>query len=289
VTGALWAAASGVGFGVFQVLNARAIRDASSVYLATFVQLVVATAVFAGIVAGNGRLHRIADIPAAGLGWFAAAGMLHFFLGWTTLNQSQARIGAARTAPLLATSPVFGVAFALVYPGSVPGAVALAGIAVTVLGAYLVTAPGGAGVAALRDAWQGVATSAAWALSAVFTAAGLRVLDDALLGVTVGMGAAALAYGAVLVAVPRTRGGRLPHGAWGLKVLAGVVVALATWWRWLGLADAAVGVVLALQLLTVPTVLALVALRSGRDRLTARVWWGSGLVLSGVALLLARP
>lgn len=288
MTGALWAAASGVGFGVFQVLNARAIRDASSVYLATFVQLVVATAVFGGIVAAEGRISDLGEVPAVSLAFFAAAGMLHFFLGWTTLNLSQARIGAARTAPLLATSPVFGVMFALIHPGSVPGPMALAGIAVTVLGAYVVTAPGGAGMAALGDSFHGIATSAAWALSAVLTAAGLRGLDDPLLGVTVGMAAAALAYGAVLAMVPGARGGQLSRGAWGLKVAAGVVVAFATWWRWLGLADAAVGVVLALQLLTVPTVLALVALRPGQVRPPARVWWGSGLVLVGVALLLAR-
>jgi drug/metabolite transporter (DMT)-like permease len=35
----------------------------------------------------------------------------------------------------------------------------------------------------------------------------------------------------------------------------------------------------------VPTVLAIVALRPRHERLTARTWWGSALVLGGVVLL----
>ncbi len=108
MTGALWAALSGVGFGVFQVVNARAVRAGGSVYLATFVQVLVATAVFGVIVGAEGRAGQLADVPVGALVLFALAGMFHFFLGWTTMSQSQARIGAARTAPLIATSPNSG-------------------------------------------------------------------------------------------------------------------------------------------------------------------------------------
>jgi drug/metabolite transporter (DMT)-like permease len=274
----------GVGFGVFQVLNARAVRAGGSVYLATFVQLLVATGVFGAIVAAQGRVGQLADVPLGALVLFGLAGMFHFFLGWTTMSQSQKRIGAARTAPLIATSPLFGVLFALV-TGELPGPLELVGIVVTVAGAYVVTDPGRSKRAALRDSAAGLATSAAWALSAVFTTAGLLQFDDPLLGVTVSMAAATLAYGAVLLGTPAARHGGLSRSAWLLKVSAAVVVAFATWWRWLGLADAPVGVVLALQLLTVPTVLALVALRPGAERLTGRVLGGSAIVLGGVAVL----
>jgi drug/metabolite transporter (DMT)-like permease len=284
VTGALWAAVSGLGFGVFQVLNARAVRGLASVYLATFVQLLAATAVFVVLVGVDGRAGRLLDVPASGLLLFGLAGLLHFFIGWTTMSQSQARIGAARTSPLIATSPLFGVVLALV-AGQLPGWWDLAGIAVTVVGAYVVTDPGRTKRAALRDSVPGLATAAAWALSAVLTTAGLRRFDDPLLGVTVSMAAAALAYAAVLLAVRTARAGSLSREAWLIKIGGGVVVALATWWRWLGLADAPVGVVLALQLLSVPTVLALVALRPGAERLTARVLGGSAIVLAGVAVL----
>lgn len=289
MSGALWAALSGVGFGVFQVLNARAVRNLTRVYVATFGQLLAASVVLAGIVAGTGSVGQLRDAPLGSLAYLAAAGMVHFVVGWTTLNASQARIGAARTSPLIATTPVFGVLIALVTTGSVPGPLALLGIAVTVLGAGLANDPGLGRRASLRDSGFGLATAAAWAVSAVLTVAGLRGFGDPLLGVTVGLAAATFGYGMALLAVPATRRGRMGGAAWRLKVLAGVIVGLATWWRYLGLADAPVGVVLALQLLTVPTVLVLVGLGPRREAPTVRVWLGSAAVIAGVALLIAVP
>ena len=289
MSGLLWAAVSGVGFGVFQVLNARAVRNLAQVYVSTFAQLLAATAVFLVIVAVSRDAGDVLRIPFASLLLFALAGMFHFFVGWTTLNESQARIGAARTSPLIATTPIWGVLIALPTTGSVPGPTALLGIAVTVVGAYVVTSSGPHQRTGVRESTFGLVTSAAWALSAVFTVAGLRHFDEPLLGVTVSMAAAALAYGAVLLSVPRSRGGRMDWRAWQFKITAGVIVAFATWWRWLGLADADVGVVLALQLLTVPTVLAILMLWPGGERITARVWLGSALILAGVGVLIAQP
>lgn len=290
MSGALWAALSGVGFGVFQVLNARAVRDLTKVYAATFLQLLVATAVFSGLVLVAGDVGALWEIPLGSLGWFALAGVAHFVVGWTTLNESQLRIGAARTSPLIATTPLFGLVIAGVSTGSLPGPLALLGILVTAGGAYLIVDPGAHRRAALRESGFGLATAAAWALSAVFTALGLRDFDDPLVGVTASMAAAALAYGVLLLVVPHAgRGERMDRRAWALKLTAGVIVALATWWRWLGLADASVSVVLALQLLTVPTVFVLVALRPGREALTPRVGLGSAAVLAGVALLIVVP
>lgn len=290
MTGALWAALSGVGFGIFQVLNARAVRDLTRVYVATFLQLLVATVVFGTLILLAGNAGELAGLPAASFAWFALSGVAHFVVGWTTLNESQLRIGAARTSPLIATTPLFGLVIAAGTTGAVPGPVALLGILVTVVGAYLITDPGAHRRAALRDSGFGLATAAAWAMSAVFTALGLRGFDDPLLGVSASMAAATLAYGAVLLALPHTRRGeRMDRRAWVLKLTAGVIVAVATWWRWLGLADASVSVVLALQLLTVPTVFVLVAVRPGGEVLTARVALGSAAVLVGVALLIVVP
>jgi drug/metabolite transporter (DMT)-like permease len=286
LNGALWAALSGVGFGVFQVVNARAVRHETKVYLGTFSLLLTATVVLAAIVLAGGSAAELVDIPGGSLAYLAAAGMVHFFVGWTTLNVSQARIGAARTSPLIATMPIFGVLIAFA-TGSVPGLLALLGIAVTAAGAYVVSDPGTGQRASLRDSGFGLATAAAWAMSAVLTVAGLRGVDDPLVGVTVGLAAATLAYGAVLLAVSASRGAGMGGTAWRLKLVAGVVVALATWWRFLGLADAPVGVVLALQLLTVPTVLLLVSSGRHREPLTLRVWLGSAAVLAGVAVLIA--
>ena len=42
MSGAAWAALSGVGFGLFQALNGKAVRDLESVYASTFLQLLAA-------------------------------------------------------------------------------------------------------------------------------------------------------------------------------------------------------------------------------------------------------
>jgi uncharacterized membrane protein len=112
-----------------------------------------------------------------------------------------------------------------------------------------------------------------------------------LLGVTIGMLAAVLAY-ATLLAITRTpvRLGERSAGALTPKLLAGVIVALATWGRWLALDDVDVAVVLALNLLSVPVVLVVAPLVSGRhvEIVTARIWAGAGLVIAGSLLLIAE-
>jgi len=81
----------------------------TQVYRATFAQLVAATAVFVVIVTFSGDAGAIAQIPRSSLVLFALSGMCHFLLGWTALNARQARIGAARTSPLVATTPLFAL------------------------------------------------------------------------------------------------------------------------------------------------------------------------------------
>jgi uncharacterized membrane protein len=173
----------------------------------------------------------------------------------------------------------------------VPGWPSAVAIALTIGGAYLVTDPGGMERLHLRDSAFGLATACAWSASAIFTLEGLDGLDSPLLGVTIGMLAAALAYGAVL-AITRTpvRLGERSPGALAPKLLAGVIVALATWGRWLALDDVDVAVVLALNLLSVPVVLVVAPLISGRhvEIVTTRIWAGAALVIAGSLLLIAE-
>jgi uncharacterized membrane protein len=269
VSAAAWAALSGVGFGLFQALNAKALRGLGSVYASTFLQLVVAGAVLAAATVATEDLDALGDASAWGITAFALAGMIHFFVGWTTLNLSQARIGAARTSPLLATTPLFGLVFGAALASQVPGPLVAAGIALTIGGAYLVADPGGGQRARLRDSIFALVTAGAWSLSAIFTLEGLEDLDSPLLGVTIGMLAAALAYGAPLLLSP---------GSFRLAADAGDALALK-----LG-----AGVVVALALLSVPVVLLLAPLISGRhvEVVTAKVWGGAALVMLGSLLLI---
>jgi drug/metabolite transporter (DMT)-like permease len=290
LTGSLWAALSGVGFGLFQSLNGRAVRQLESPYVSTFLQLLVASAVLLGAALATEDPSQLLHLQASTLAILALAGIVHFLGGWTMLNLSHARIGAARTSPLLATTPLFGLFFAALITGVVPGWSALFGIALTVAGAYAVAASNVHGEGpALRDSIFGLGTSVAWALGAVLTAEGLKRFDSALLGVTVGVVTATVAYGVLLVVLRAPMGNvTADRSALALKLLAGVVVALATWARWIALEDIAIAVVLALQLISVPVVLVLASVTGGSwaETVTIRVWAGAALVVGGGLVLL---
>jgi drug/metabolite transporter (DMT)-like permease len=287
VTGALWAAASGIGFGLFQSLNRRALRDIDDPFVSTFLQLTVAAAVLSAVCVAEGDVAALAEAPPASIAAFAVSGLVHFVLGWTFLNLSQKRIGAARTAPLLTFAPLFGLPVAAIAVGDLPSAAALAAILPMVAGAWLV-AGGRGGQVRPADALFGLGCALMWAVSPVFAVEGLEGIESPLLGVARGLLAAAVAYSLGMAG----RGmalGAIARGALGLKLAAALLVAFATWWRWIALDDASVGVVLALGLLSVPVVLFLAPLLVGAhvEQVTARVWAGSALVVGGALTLIA--
>jgi drug/metabolite transporter (DMT)-like permease len=291
VSGVIWGAASGLGFGLFQAVNVRAVRQLDDVYVSTFLQLVVAALVSALICALSGDLGFVGDLTAWAVGSFVIAGALHFFLGWTLLNVSQHRIGAARSSPLLATVPLWGLAIAAVVYGELPPGEAVAGIVLMVAGALTVSSPAAMAGMRWQDSWFALCTAFLWALSPIFTIEGLQEVDSPLLGVTIGVVSSALGFGLLLVLWPgsRERARGLPRAGLALKMLGGAIVALATWGRWEALDLTAVGIVLALNLLSVPAVLILAPLVAGRkaERVTMRVWVGAALVVAGSLVLIA--
>ena len=133
----IWAAVAGVGFGLFQSTNRAALRGVDP-YTSTFLQLLVSTVILAAVALATGDLGRLAGAPASAWWAFSVAGLVHFFVGWTLLNLSQQRLGATRTSPLIATTPLFGVVIAALTIHEVPGVRALAGVALIVVGVYAV-------------------------------------------------------------------------------------------------------------------------------------------------------
>jgi uncharacterized membrane protein len=102
---------------------------------------------------------------------------------------------------------------------------------------------------------------------------------------------AVLFYAAALPLRPRAE--RAAIGSWdalAFKLLAGVMVGLSVWARWVSLDYTAVAVVLALGLLSVPVVLTLSPLLMGRDveRVNAQIWAGGALVVAGGLLLVLK-
>ena len=287
----MWATASGIGFGVFQSLNRRAIRGIEDPYVSTFLQLAVATAVLIVACLVSEDLSRLGDASARTIGIFALAGIVHFVLGWLLLNVSQARIGASRTAPLITLTPLFGTVLAVLIRGELPSAGALAAIAPIMVGAWVLASRGSGGVAIERDSVYAFGTAFMWSLSAVLTVEALEGLDSPLLGVTLGLLAATAALGGALVARGSftTAVRSIARNTLSLKAAAAVLVAFATWFRLLALDDADVAVVLAANLVSVPVVLLLAPVLVGRhlEQADARIWGGGALVVGGILALIA--
>ena len=110
-----------------------------------------------------------------------------------------------------------------------------------------------------------------------------------MVGVTLGLLAATLAYGAILAVRRRVPWRGVPARAMSWKIVAGVLVGFATWTRWYALSLNPVTVVLSLGLLSVPTVIALAPLLAGRhlEQVTRAVVLGSALVVVGALVLVA--
>lgn len=290
MTGPVLAAAAGLGFGVFQTLNRRAVGG-TDLFLSTFVQLLLALGVLAIATATTEDLGALGEATALSIAWFGLAGLVHFTLGWTFLNWSQMRIGAARSSPILSTNPVFGAALAALTLREFPRALGWLGIFLVVGGALAVSlervSEVGWGVG-WRDALPGLGAASAWAVSPILVKEGLEGLASPLLGLTLGMVVAVAAYGLVLPFRPRSEGvGLGSRTAVGFKLAGGLFVGLSVWARWVSLDYASVALVLSLGLLSVPVVLALSPVVMGRhvERVTFAVWGGAALVVGGSLLL----
>jgi drug/metabolite transporter (DMT)-like permease len=290
VSGVLWATASGIGFGLFQSINRRAIRGIEDPYVSTFLQLSVATAILVVASLLSQDLSQLGEASGEAIALFAVAGVIHFVLGWLLLNMSQMRIGASRTAPLITLTPLFGVVLAAITLGELPSVLVLAAIVPIMAGAWLLASGGSGQVAIERDSIFAFGTAFMWALSAVLTVEALDGLDSPLLGVTLGLLAATATLGGALLA----RGSlgtirSIARNTLALKVSAAVLVAFATWFRLLALGETDVAVVLATNLVGVPITLVLAPMMVGRhvEQADARIWFGGLLVVAGVLALIA--
>jgi drug/metabolite transporter (DMT)-like permease len=378
MSGAIWATVAGIGFGLFQSINRQAVRG-MDVWQSTFMQLAVSSVVLLLGALVTEDLGELRSASAVALAAFLAAGLVHFLVGWTLLNASQKRIGAARTSPLLAATPLFGAVLAALTLSEVPGLVTIAGMLLILAGVYVtvgtgepaeagerngaaarsttapeITAPeatavrrsaepgpasaaiprrdpavpagnpaipggsptGAAGNPAIpagnptgaavplgqgpqaltatarwRGSLLGLGTAACWSVSPLLIRVGLDRLPNPILGVTISMIGATIPQG-VVVAVRAGRGlsTRVTWDSIWLKLAAGVLVGASTWTRWEALALAPVAVVLALSLLSVPTVILVAPLLAGRqeERVTRRIVLGALLVVVGSLVLVVR-
>ena len=137
-SGIIWAIVAGCGFGIFQTVNRRAVRQ-MDVYVGTLILLAVSSVILGIFSWQTEDVGLWSQITGEALLFFGLAGFIHFFLGWTLLSISQKRIGAARTGAIMGATPVFGTLIGLLWFNEMLGLMTLVGIALVMLGVYIVT------------------------------------------------------------------------------------------------------------------------------------------------------
>ncbi len=292
LAGALYAALAGVGFGIFQAFNRKA-RAGFSIYWATFILLLVSVVLLLVGSVLTEDLNLLLQAPASAYINFGLAGLVHFFLGWTLLTISQNKVGAARTGALVGATPLFATIVAALAFDEFLSLPVLAGILMVVAGVYFVSVSGKNEVNAVKFSWRdsifGLGVALCFAISPIFIRGGLDELDSPLLGVTIGMGMSALAYGIILLLRrDRLNLSEVPRESLYYQLGAGLFVGSSTWVRWLALSMAPVAVVLTLGRLNIPIVIILSIFLVGQkeEHVTARVWLGAALVVAGSILLI---
>jgi drug/metabolite transporter (DMT)-like permease len=287
---------------------------------ATFLQLFVSAIVLAAITLFTEDLTLVRTAPPDALINFALAGFFHFFIGWTFLNASQKAIGAARTSSLIATTPLWAAILAAFTLSEIPTVFTVSGVLIIFSGVYVVNNPrqqvavasvvtaatadgptasitAGPVAAApraeiqtgMRPLLMGLAAAICWSISPIFIRQGLETLDSTIIGVTVGVVASVLGY-AVVLAVRHMRAPVTFGGADALtfKIIAGVLVGLSTWVRWVALDLTTVAAVLALSLVSVPVVNIVSPLFVGQhvENINLQVWIGSLIIIGGALILI---
>lgn len=281
------ALAAGTLFGVFQTMNRRS-NQLLDAYRATFLTLLVGLVVLGAWVAVTEDLTVLAEAPWTAHAAFAAAGIVHFVIGWTLLGLSQQRVGAARTSAVVAAQPLFATflaALALAEPLTVA---MVAGVLVVTAGLVALsttpgTAPGSAGTP-----WLGLGAALALGASPLLIRAGLDRLPAPLVGVSVALLAAALVYGAALLLTRRRRDGTVPGGALRWLLGAGIAVAAAIALQWTAYDLITIAVAVTLLQVATPVVLiaAPVVVGTPAERITPMLVLGAAAVIVGSTVVL---
>lgn len=292
MTGVLPALGAAGAFAAFQVVNARALSR-TDVARGTRVLLTTAAVVLGLITLVTDGPTPWTQAPLRGLLMGAAAGMVHFGLGWTFLGTAQQRIGAARTGALVGTVPLFGSLVAWGLLGEAVGPLQLAGLLLVVVGVVVIATRNRRGPAvprALSGVVAALGTATCWSVSPVLIREALAGIPSPRAAATVGLLASALLH-AALVAVARRGRSRAPMERRALQLLAvgGLLVALALWMQWTAFSLAPVATVLVLLQLT-PALVPLLARIGGTtagDLPLSRLYLGvTAIVLGSLPVIL---
>lgn len=139
------------------------------------------------------------------------------------------------------------------------------------------------------DFLPGLGIALCFSISAILVRNGLNAFPSPLLGVTIGMFAAVIVYGGWLLVLSRSQHfAPISRRVWLIQLLAGLLIGLGTWARYIAMDLTEIGIVLALGRVNTPLVLLLSPLLFGRKKepVTLTVWAGAGLIILGSLVLI---
>jgi drug/metabolite transporter (DMT)-like permease len=285
--GAAWALLAGVSFGVWQAVNRRTTQHIDP-YRATFGFLLVAVIGLGAFSAATQDLALLSTAPLTAFFAFGAAGVVHFFFGWTFLALSQQRIGAANTGVVTAATPLIGSVLAMVVLDEPLGAMALVAIVLVSYGVVLIARRASAESHRPTFPWFALAASLSWGTSPLLIRWGLEGLASPVIGVTIGLAAATTLYAIGLASgrAPTTDGTPPEVRRWIL--IGGILVAIAIGSQWTALDLVEVNVVVTLQQVATPVVVVVAPFLVGTaiERWTWRLIVGMVAVIAGSTMVI---
>lgn len=138
MNGIAWSIVAALTLGLFQLTHRRAGR-VLDVRRGNFILLLACLAVLLVASTLTEDLGMLASATPAAYLNFAAAGFIHFVLGWTLLSVSQKRIGAARTGSLIGVTPLFATGLAALTLGEYLDGWGILGVLLVVAGVFFVS------------------------------------------------------------------------------------------------------------------------------------------------------
>ena len=109
------------------------------IYRATFILLVVSVIVMTAASFLMEDVNVLLTAPLKPILYFALAGFLHFFMGWTLFAESQKRAGAARSGALVSATPLFATVIAWIFLGETLSPITIFAIILALVGVFLIT------------------------------------------------------------------------------------------------------------------------------------------------------
>ncbi len=268
-----------IGFATGDVVARLALRHASP-FMGAFMTSVIGFLLFGSVLWAVGPG---APVNLTGIGWFLLAGLAQPAFGFITLMKAFERVGVARTAAIMGTSPLFGVSIAVLFLGERPGLSVAAGTALIVFGVILLSLEEGTkGAMKWKDMGYPFLTALLFGLVPVLRKSGLNHIPSPLFGMTVASFSGLIILTACARMFPAGRGFTKDKRGIRLYAASGAIHAVFVFVYFLALERGTVSVVIPL-LFTYPLfILPMVhfVLRT-LERISLRLVLGAGLIVSG--------